>query len=265
MTLFDIILLVLFYALGTAVAVIPSFSTIKRPRLKTLTTAGKWFITLFLLLFSVSIIKDVKSAHDDNLNEIARHNYEDTIQKILKRSDSLEMIHSRIYIDSIHSMSQHIVRSDTLHSMEMTEYIRKLDGWGLEIRDSNVVRKQPGSPLIVATNFTINFDSINNYYKVSVWLCNSGTAEAFDTKFDMYRLQKNNGLITKKIAIQDAMDLGVVKCSEKNSLYERSKITKETGFFIEGTYEDKAGKKRYYSFSYDYNFYLKKWTLNLKN
>jgi hypothetical protein len=197
MTLFNIILLVLFYALGTAVAVIPAFSAIRRTRLKTLTTAGKWFITLFILLFIVSIIKDVKSAYDDNSNEIARHKYENTIQRILKRSDSLEIIHSRIYIDSIHSMSQHIVRSDTLHSKEMTEYIRKLDGWGLEIRDSNIVRKQPGSPLIVTTNLTI--DSIDNYYRVSVWLCNSGTAEAFDVKFDMYRLQKVNGLITKKL------------------------------------------------------------------
>jgi hypothetical protein len=61
------------------------------------------------------------------------------------------------------------------------------------------------------------------------------------------------------------MDLGVGKCSKKNALYERPKITQETGFFIEGIYEDKAGKKRYYSFSYDYNFYLKKWTLNMKN
>ncbi|MNU64533.1 hypothetical protein D3C71_538140 [compost metagenome] len=263
MELFDIILLVLFYALGTAVAVIPSFSTIKRPKLKTLTTAGKWFVTLFILLFSVSIIKDVKSAYDDNSNEIARHKYENTIQRILKRSDSLEIIHSKIYIDSIHSMSKHIVRSDTLHSKEMTEYIRKLDGWGLEIRDSNIVRKQPGSPLIKATNLII--DTIDNYYEVSVWICNSGTAEAFNVKFDIYRLQKNNNSITKRIAAQDVLDLGIGNCYQKSLLYELPKITQNTGFFVEGTYEDKAGKKRYYSCSYNYNFHLKKWTLNTDN
>ena len=251
MSLTEILLLFVFYGLGIAVAAMPSFITIRRARLRTITKSGKWFIGLIVALFIVSICKDFFSARKSADDEAK-------IRRFMRMSDSLQLATSARHTDSLNSLANSLVRSDTLHSQQMIGFMGKLDDWGLEIRDSNIVRKQPGSPLVVVND--VRLDSLRDGGTVvRIYVCNNGTSEAFDVRVYYFAaIPENNNIYSQQLSY-NIQDISGGDCLLRSFPFPKGVDTRSYYYLIMGDYLDVKKVRRTFNYSYCFDRILNEW------